>query len=255
MCRNACIALAEIRAASELATSVPARLAKARILVKVRRAAISALTSAELDVRMTPAALVLGAVIVVAFVALGQYAPQAHPELFDRFAIVPARFDPDYAGRYPSLTDAMAALFGHVFFHYGPFHLLMNGLAYLQVAPFLSSRLGDTRFLLLFFLSALGGALAFILINANAETGAVGASGAICGLFGAYFLAVRPTPRAALADPQVRNAMLMFLGINVVLMAFLPLPIAWEAHLGGFLVGAAAYVALARRQRRAGPWG
>jgi membrane associated rhomboid family serine protease len=74
-------------------------------------------------------------------------------------------------------------------------------------------------------------------------------------LFGAYFLAVRPTPRAALADPQVRNAMLMFLGINVVLMAFLPLPIAWEAHLGGFVVGAAAFVMLARRQRRAGPRG
>jgi membrane associated rhomboid family serine protease len=94
-----------------------------------------------------------------------------------------------------------------------------------------------------------------VLIHPMSQTGAVGASGAICGLFGAYFLAIRPSPRAALQDPQVRNAMLSFLGINVVLMAFLPLPIAWEAHLGGFIAGALAYVALAPRLKRHGPWG
>jgi membrane associated rhomboid family serine protease len=111
------------------------------------------------------------------------------------------------------------------------------------------------RFLILFFVSALGGAAAYILINPASETGAVGASGAICGLFGAFFLAVRPTPRAAFADPQVRNAMVSFLAINVVLMALLPLPIAWEAHLGGFIAGALAYLVLAPRTRAAGPWG
>ena len=146
-------------------------------------------------------------------------------------------------------------LFGHVFFHYGLFHLVMNGMAYLQVAPYLSARLGELRFLAIFLVSALGGALAFILINPASQTGAVGASGAICGLFGAYFLAVRPTPQAAFADPQVRGAMFAFLAINVVLMALLPLPIAWEAHLGGFFAGALAYLMMASRRRRAGPWG
>jgi membrane associated rhomboid family serine protease len=67
-------------------------------------------------------------------------------------------------------------------------------------------------------------------------------------------LAVRPTPQAAFADPQVRNAMFSFLAINVVLMAFLPLPIAWEAHLGGFVAGALTYLAMAPR-RAMGPWG
>lgn len=47
--------------------------------------------------------------------------------------------------------------------------------------------------------------------------------------------------------------MISFLAINVVLMAFLPLPIAWEAHLGGFFAGAVAYPMLAPRRR--GPWG
>ena len=204
---------------------------------------------------MSPAALVLGLAIFAAFLLLGQWAPQEQPALFDQFALVPARFDFGAPGAYENLTDAAAPLIGHVFFHYGLFHLVMNGMAYVQVAPYLSARLGDVRFLAIFFISALGGALAFILINPHSETGAVGASGAVCGLFGAYFLAVRPTPREAFADPQVRNAMLFFLGINVVLMALLPLPIAWEAHLGGFFAGALSYLAMAPRQRRIGPWG
>lgn len=195
--------------------------------------------------------LALGATIVTAFVAFGQYAPETHAAGFDRFAIVPARFT---SGTIDWI-EALASLFGHAFFHYGPLHLLMNGLMFMQAAPYLARRIGDARFLVLFFVSALGGAAAYILINSGSAVGAVGASGAICGLFGAYFLAVRPSPRAALADPQVRNAMASFLGVNVVLMAFLPLPIAWEAHLGGFMAGALAYPLLARRRRVMGPWG
>jgi membrane associated rhomboid family serine protease len=109
------------------------------------------------------------------------------------------------------------------------------------------------RFLILFFVSAIGSALAFILLAPN-DGPMAGASGAICGIFGAYFLSVRPTPRAALADPIVRNALLMFVGINVVLFAVLPIGIAWQAHLGGFIAGALVYPLLAPRAV-CGPWG
>ncbi len=197
----------------------------------------------------------LGALIAAAFLLTGQYDPDAHAALFDRFSIVPARLNPASPEAYANGADALAPLFGHVFFHYGVLHLLMNGLAYLQAAPFVAARIGDFKFLALFFISALGGAIAFVLIHPMSQVGAVGASGAICGLFGAYFLSIRPSPRAALQDPQIRNAMLSFLAINVVLMAFLPLPIAWEAHLGGFVAGALAYFVFAPRLKRHGPWG
>ena len=206
------------------------------------------------------AVLLLAGAIVAAFLLTGQYDPERNQGIFDLLAIVPARFDPSTTGHYRSLSDAALPLFGHVFAHYGFAHIAMNMIAYLQVSPFLARRIGDARFLVLFFISALGGAGAFILINLHANYPAVGASGAICGLFGAYFLAVRPTPQAALADPQVRNAIFSFLGINVVLMGFLSaahiLPIAWEAHLGGFIAGGAAYLALKpRAQFASGPWG
>ena len=209
---------------------------------------------------MPLAVMGLGGAIVASFLLTGQYDPDRNQGIFNLLAIVPARFDTTSPDHYQSWIDAALPLFGHVFAHYGLPHILMNMIAYLQAAPFLAQRIGSARFLLLFFISALGGAAAFILINAHANYPAVGASGAICGLFGAYFLAVRPTPQAALADPQVRNAIFSFLGINVVLMGVLAgmhiLPIAWEAHLGGFLAGGGAYLLLAPRARAPiGPWG
>lgn len=194
-----------------------------------------------------PVVLLLAGAIIAVFVLTGQWDPDAQQPLYEEWGMVPAAF---------SLSDphALMTLVTHVFMHGGVPHILMNMLAYLQGAPFIAQRLGGAKFLVLFTLSAIGGAAAFILINPQSVQPMVGASGAICGVFGAYFLAVRPTPQAAIADPQVRNAMLVFLGINVVLMAFLPFGIAWEAHLGGFITGGLAYLAMRPRFAR-GPWG
>jgi membrane associated rhomboid family serine protease len=204
--------------------------------------------------------LLLAGAIIAAFFLTGQYDLRTVNQLAVDYGIVPIRYDASGPEPYASMGDAITPLFAHVFIHGGLPHILMNMLAYFQAAPFLARRIGAGRFLLLFFISALGGAAAFILINAHSDYPAVGASGAICGLFGAYFLAVRPTPQAALADPQVRNAIFSFLGINVVLMGFLAaahiLPIAWEAHLGGFIAGGVAYLLFAPRRRAVqGPWG
>jgi membrane associated rhomboid family serine protease len=202
--------------------------------------------------------MLLAGAIIAAFFLTGQYDPEHHDAIFELLAVIPARFDPSAPAHYANWTDALTPVFGHVFAHYGFAHIAMNMIAYLQAAPFLARRLGGMRFLALFFLSALGGAAAFILLDLHSSTAAVGASGAICGLFGAYFLAVRPTPRDALSDPIVRNAIASFLGINVVLMGVLSamhvLPIAWQAHLGGFFVGALVFLAL-RPRAPAGPWG
>lgn len=199
--------------------------------------------------------LLLAGAIVAAFLLTGQYDDARVNALAYEYGVLPIRYDTGGPAPYANLGDAVTPLFAHMFVHAGWFHIGMNMLAYVQAAPFLARRLGGARFLTLFFLSGLGGAAAYILIDLHGQTPAVGASGAICGVFGAYFLAVRPTPREAFADPQVRNAMISFLGINVVLMALLHLPIAWEAHLGGFVIGALCYLALAPKQRQSGPWG
>lgn len=126
-------------------------------------------------------------------------------------------------------------------------HILFNLYALWAFGPALESFLGRVRFLALYLTAALGGsvgvlalyALAIATDGASIEvTGgflqpgsALGASGAIFGLLGAYL----PLRRAIGVNGM---QLLIVLGINVVL-GFIAPNIAWEAHFGGLLVGAA----------------
>jgi membrane associated rhomboid family serine protease len=104
----------------------------------------------------------------------------------------------------------------------------------------------------LFFLSAVGGALCYIWINPGSPNPAVGASGAVSGMFAAYLWAALQVGPATAA---MRRAIMLtgagFLVVNVGLAAAARIagvfPIAWEAHLGGFVAGLILYPVLARR--------
>ncbi|WP_261976563.1 rhomboid family intramembrane serine protease [Curtobacterium sp. B8] len=88
--------------------------------------------------------------------------------------------------------------------------------------------LGTWRFLALFFLSGLGGDLAVTLLAPN--TPVVGASGAIFGLFAAFFVIQRSLGYNAVQ-------LLVIMGLNLV-VGFLPgTSISWQAHVGGIVLG------------------
>ncbi len=129
------------------------------------------------------------------------------------------------------------------FLHAGVFHLAMNMLALASVGPILESALGRARFTVLYLLSALGGSTLSYLLSDPRQLG-VGASGAIFGLFGAYYVVVR-----RLGGPT--QQILVLLGVNLVI-TFSVRIIDWRAHLGGLLVGllVAAVFAYAPRERR-----
>lgn len=209
--------------------------------------------------------LVLGAGIIGVTVFELTAPPATTEALIATYGVVPARFA-NGLGALPSFLDALAPLIGHAFLHGGWLHLGMNMLVYFQIAGPLAWRLslsgaGWLRFLTFFLGSAAAGAIAYILINPGSELPAIGASGAICGMFAGYLLGARANWRDAVRDPQIRNAAFWFLAINVGLMYVIAtnniFPIAWEAHLGGFIGGLALFPLLAprRRERFAGPWG
>ena len=78
---------------------------------------------------------------------------------------------------------------------FGLAHILMNMLALWGIGPQLESLLGRARFLALYMLSGLGSSvLVYVLVPYD---GAVGASGAIFGLVGAYFVFGRKPASAA----------------------------------------------------------
>lgn len=207
--------------------------------------------------------VVLGLALAMILAHVGRIllSPADQDALFEALAILPIRYDGGAYG-YPNLVAAAAPLAGHVFLHAGWLHLGMNLLVFITAADVVADRFegrepGGLRFLALFFGSAVGAAAAYIWLNPHAATPAVGASGAICGVFAGYLMAMRGDWRAAVRDPDVRRSAFWFLAVNVGLAAAARvsgvLPIAWEAHLGGFVAGAVLYPLLAPRPVSAPP--
>ena len=184
-------------------------------------------------------------VLVVAHVVRLLLPENLQEEAFLRLALVPTFYTtPDTP--YASLFDRMLPLVGHAFLHGGGFfHIFMNSVAIIQLGAHVARTQGSRNFLIVFFVSAIGGALAFIGINPDLQSPAIGASGAACGLFGAYAGEGLMRARGQWAQKRRRfiwRGIFWFLAINVGVMALVRIwgvfPIAWEAHLGGFIAGA-----------------
>ncbi len=111
-------------------------------------------------------------------------------------------------------------------------HLLFNMYALYLFGPGLERRVGTTAFVGLYLASAIAGGVAFQYLSYGA---AVGASGAIFGLFGAVLVGTLPMRRTAQGALQLRR-LLLLLGLNLAL-SLLVRSIAWEAHVGGLVMG------------------
>jgi membrane associated rhomboid family serine protease len=130
------------------------------------------------------------------------------------------------------------------FLHAGLLHLMFNMFALATVGPMLESALGRVRFSALYVLSALAGSVLSFLLSSPLQFG-VGASGAIFGLFGAYYVVVRRM------GGETRSIVTLLV-INLVITFTVP-NIDWRAHLGGFVIGAflaAAFAYAPRTGRR-----
>lgn len=139
-----------------------------------------------------------------------------------------------YAGLYTSayLPPEPWRMLTSAFAHSPDFlgHIAFNMYALYICGRVLEPMLGRLRFLALYLISALGGSVAVLLI-ASPQQGVVGASGAVFGLFAALFVLLRSR-----GVPVVQIAILV--AINLAIGFIVP-GIAWEAHVGGLLVGAA----------------
>ena len=124
--------------------------------------------------------------------------------------------------------------------------ILFNMWALIFVGPALEGLLGRARFLAVYLLSAVGGAVMYYYL-APPDHRAAGASGAIYGLFGAWFVVSR---RLHLDT----RGIVVLIGINLALSFFFRGAIAWQDHIGGLLTGAlltAAYAYAPARNRAA----
>lgn len=156
------------------------------------------------------------------------------------------------------------------FLHGGLFHLLMNLSALLPFGLIVSRRLGGTirgqlTFLAFYLGAGIAGSLAFLALT-GPDMAAVGASGAVFGLWGAMVRLPRDRDGAwplfsretasQLPGPIIANVVVaVFFGLAGGLGQGEAAGIAWQAHLGGFLFGLLAIGFLMPRAGPRGPWG
>jgi len=134
-------------------------------------------------------------------------------------------------------------LFTSIFIHYTFFHILLNMISLLIIGRLVEPVLGKWRYLAVFLVAGFGGSAACYLFTSPIAQSA-GASGAIFGLFGAYFVLAR----RARTDT---SGIVVLIAINLFYSFVVP-GISWQAHLGGLITGAvlAAALGLGRRGRR-----
>ncbi|MGZ8362769.1 MAG: rhomboid family intramembrane serine protease [Caulobacteraceae bacterium] len=154
-------------------------------------------------------------------------------------------------------------IFSHMFVHNGLAHLLFNVSAAAALAPVVWAGLPrqwrGTAFTTLYLLCGLAGALTYLAFHWTDGQPAVGASGAICGLWGAGARLVPDFSLKPVFTRTVWENLKSFAFMNLVVIVLFGIPaslaagrftvaIAWEAHLGGFLAGLLLVGLFANRQ-------
>ncbi len=146
----------------------------------------------------------------------------------------------------------LRSLVTSLFLHGGWLHLIGNMLYLYIFGDNVEDRLGHLGYLFFYLLAGVGAALTEVFFRPTSTAPLIGASGAIAGVLGAYFILY---PRARILTliplfiffPVVEISAFFFLGFWF-LMQFLQGTasvvedtadgIAWWAHAGGFLTGA-----------------
>jgi membrane associated rhomboid family serine protease len=166
--------------------------------------------------------------------------------------VLGARFTNDFAFWSPVALEEPWRFVTAGFLHSPSFllHIAFNMLALWMVGPYLERLFGRVRFTAVYLLSAVGGSVGYFVIVPAAPQGGwmatvVGASGAVFGLFGALLVANRRLQRD-------NGPLIGLLVINAV-FGFVVAAVAWQAHLGGFVTGAACAAVLASPSARRKP--
>jgi len=182
---------------------------------------------------------------VMVFFFESNLSPNAMTRFAQMWALIPVRVDLGNPFTwYPFFT--------HIWLHGSLFHLLSNMWMLFIFGDNVEDRLGSTRYLLFYVLGGITAGAAQYYFNPTEIIPAVGASGAIAAVMGAYLLFF-PRSRVVTFVPVflfgwfIEVPSVFFLGIWFITQFFsglaaLGMPsgiggVAWWAHIGGFLFG------------------
>ncbi len=194
--------------------------------------------------------------------------PRAVLESFlQHHALVPARyFVPGWAELHGLDPGDLSPFLTNMFLHGGWFHLIANMWTLYIFGPAVEDRLGPGRYLLFYLVCGLGASWAHAAMNAGSTIPALGASGAIAGVLGA-FMRLFPLARVIVMVPLLFIpyfftlpgalfagfwfALQLVQGLGSLLAGPTAGGVAWWAHVGGFVFGWLIVPLLYNRNRHA----
>lgn len=179
--------------------------------------------------------------------------PRELENFFYLFGIVPARYThPAWARWVGFPADSYYPFFTSIFLHGGWAHIIGNMWTLWIFGDNVEERMGGMRYLIFYILSGVTSGIVHWAMNPHSTVPTVGASGAIAGVLGAYFI-LFPRSRVIAMFP------ILFWPVFFELPAFTYLffwflsqllggtisglaphqvgGIAWWAHIGGFAFG------------------
>src|SRR5260370_14450210 len=186
-------------------------------------------------------------VTVLFFIYQYTLPPYAFKTFMIANATVPARF-PAWLSGHAHFEAAFLPLLTSMFLHSGILHIAGNMLFLWIFGDNVEDFYGHITYLFFYLLCGLGSGLLHVLFNMSSTVPALGASGAISGVMGAYAILY---PRSRILTlvfvflvPIPAVLILGYWSILQFLSAFESLGsmapgggVAWWAHVGGFLLG------------------
>jgi rhomboid family protein len=217
--------------------------------------------------RLTPVNTLLIAINIAVFVMEVELAYQGRREIM-QYAMVPA-FVAHPGWLHPwHATRVLATLVTSTFLHAGLLHIVGNMLYLLIFGPAVEGRMGARSYLLFYLISGIAAGLAMVAMGPTSRVPVIGASGAIAGVLGAYFM-LYPRGRIGTVIPLfvfVRFievpavfyllawfAVQLYAGISAGAQGPMTGGVAWWAHVGGFLFGMALAPLLVHKPKRNSP--
>src|SRR5271163_1891698 len=213
--------------------------------------------------RLTPVNIALITVNVAVFVYELSLGPRV-AAVVDKFALVPAavtRALSSGAHRDLHPLEPLMTIVTSMFIHGGILHIAGNMLYLFIFGAAVEYRMGAARYLSFYLAAGIAAALATVWIAPESNVPVIGASGAIAGVLGAYFI-LYPRGRILTILPififvqfieipaviflLLWFAIQLYAGIEVGKQGAVMGGVAWWAHVGGFLFGIAAGPILAR---------
>jgi membrane associated rhomboid family serine protease len=219
------------------------------------------LRDSEAARRLTPANTFLIVLNIAVFALELELAYQGRRAIA-RYAMVPALVA--HPGWLHPLraTRVLATLVTSTFLHASPLHIAGNMLYLLIFGPAVEGRMGTRRYLLFYLLTGIAAGLAMVAMGPESRVPVIGASGAIAGVLGAYFV-LYPRGRITTILPlfvfirfiEIPSvfyllawfAVQLYAGISAGAQGPMMGGVASWAHVGGFLFGMALAPLLVHR--------